>query len=115
MKHLTFSTITLFIFSISSLASFTDTTSIDKSNELKTKIEQYVKTIDHSEMANKATIYTHFLIKEEGFIYSIDFMVTSNGEITILTKEIEEEYYKIDLFNAKHMKKYTVSMPTIEA
>jgi hypothetical protein len=65
-------------------------------------------------MNSSATIYTHFLVKEEGFIYTVDFMVTSNGDITILTKEIEEEYYKVNLFNAKHVEKYSVVIPTIE-
>ncbi|MFT6337694.1 MAG: hypothetical protein ACJATI_004459 [Halioglobus sp.] len=77
-------------------------------------MEQYVKTIDKSEINSSATIYTHFLVKEEGFIYTVDFMVTSNGEITILTKEIEEEYYKVNLFNAKFVQKYSVVIPTIE-
>ena len=114
MKHLIFSTFTLIIFSLFSISAFADTLNIDKTKELKSKIEQYVKTIDHSEMGNSATIYTHFLVKEDGFIYSIDFMVTSNGEITILTKDIEEEYYKVNLFNAKHVEKYSVTIPTIE-
>ena len=41
-------------------------------------------------------------------------MVTSNGKITILTKDIEEEYYRVDLFNANLVEKYTVAVPTIE-
>ena len=114
MKHLIFSTFTLIIFSLFSISAFADTLNIDKTKELKTKIEQYVKTIDQSEMDNSATIYTHFLVKEEGFIYTVDFMVTDNGEITILTKDIEEEYYKVNLFNAKHVEKYSVAIPTIK-
>ena len=114
MKHLIFSTFTLLVFSMFSISAFADTLNINNTKELKTKIEQYVKTVDQSEMDNSATIYTHFLVKEEGFIYTIDFMVTGNGEITILTKDIEEEYYKVNLFNAKHVEKYTVAIPTIE-
>ena len=114
MKHIIYSTVTILIFSLFSISAFADTINIDKTKELKTKIEQYVKTIDKSEMNNSATIYTHFLVKEEGFIYTVDFMVTSNGDITILTKEIEEEYYKVNLFNAKHVEKYSVVIPTIE-
>ena len=114
MKHLIFSTFTLLIFSMFSISAFADTLNIDEKHDLKTKIEQYVKTIDHAEMSSTATIYTHFLVKEEGIIYTIDFMVTGNGEITILTKDTEEEYYRVDLFNAKHVEKYSVAMPTIE-
>jgi hypothetical protein len=114
MKQIIYSTFTLLIISMFSISAFADTLNIEKTKELKTKIEQYVKTIDKSEINSSATIYTHFLVKEEGFIYTVDFMVTSNGEITILTKEIEEEYYKVNLFNAKLVEKYSVVISTIE-
>ena len=114
MKNIIYSTFTLLIFSLFSVSAFADTTNVENTKEIKTKIEQYVKTIDQSEMVTSATIYTHFLVKEEGFIYTVDFMVTSNGKITILTKDIEEEYYKVDLFNAKLVEKYSVTIPTIE-
>ena len=115
MKNLKQSIFTVLIISMFSISAFADTLDIENTQELKTKIEQYVKTVDQPEMDGSATIYTHFLVKEEGFIYSIDFMVTSNGQITILTKELEKEYYKVDLFNAKHVEKYTVAMPIIVA
>jgi hypothetical protein len=113
MKNLIYSTFTLLIFSMFSISASADTLTVDNTKELTTKIEQYVKTIDNSEMSTTATIYTHFLVKEEGFIYTIDFMVTSNGKITVLSKDIEEEYYRVDLFNAKHVEKYSVEIPTI--
>lgn len=97
-----------------SISAFADTLTVDNTKELKTKIERFVKTIDNSELSNSATIYTHFLVKEEGFIYTIDFMVTSDGKITVLSKDIEEEYYRVDIFNAKHVEKYSVAIPTIE-
>ena len=114
MKHLIYSTFTLLIISMFSISAFADTLNIDKTKELTTKIEQYVNTIEQSDMDGSATIYTHFLVKEEGFIYKVDFMVTSDGKITILTKEIEEEYYRVDIFNAKLVEKYTVAVPTID-
>ena len=114
MKNLIYSTFTLIIFSLFSVSAFADTTNVDNTKELETKIEQYVKTIDNSELSTSATIYTHFLVKEEGFIYSVDFMVTSNGNITVLSKDIEEEYYKVNLFNANLVEKYSVAIPTIE-
>ena len=114
MKHLKYYLFTLLVFSMFSISAFADTLNIESTKELKTKIEQYVTTIDQAEMDGSATIYTHFLVKEEGFIYTVDFMVTSNGNITILTKDIEEEYYRVDLFNANLVEKYTVPVPTIE-
>ena len=113
MKNLLYSTFTLLIFSMFSMSAFADTLTFDISKELRTKVEQYVKTIDQPEMDGSATIYTHFLVKEEGDIYTVDFMVASNGKITILTKELEDEYYRVDLFNAKHVEKYSVAIPTI--
>ena len=113
MKHLKYSLFTLLIFSMFSISAFADTLNIENIKELKTKIEQYVKTIDQSEKDGSATIYTHFLVKEEGDIYTVDFMVTSDDKITILTKDIEEEYYRVDLFNAKLVEKYSVALPTI--
>ena len=114
MKHLIYSTFTLLIISMFSISAFADTLNIKNTKELQTKIEQYVNTVDQAEMDGSATIYTHFLVKEEGDIYTVDFMVTSNGKITILTKDIEEEYYRVDLFNANLVEKYTVAVPTIE-
>ncbi|MFT6782760.1 MAG: hypothetical protein ACJA1A_002696 [Saprospiraceae bacterium] len=114
MKKLIYSTFTLLIISMFSISAFADTLTVDNTKELKTKIERFVKTIDNSELSNSATIYTHFLVKEEGFIYTIDFMVTSDGKITVLSKDIEEEYYRVDIFNAKHVEKYSVAIPTIE-
>jgi hypothetical protein len=114
MKNLVYSIFALLIFSLFSISVFTDTLKIDSTKDLNTKIEQYVKTINQSQIDNSATIYTHFLVKEEGFIHTVDFMVTNNGEITILANDIEEEYYRVDSFNAKLVEKYTVTIPTIE-
>jgi hypothetical protein len=113
MKHLLYSTFTLLIISMFSISAFADTLSVDKTKELTTKIEQYVTTVDQSEMDGSATIYTHFLVKEEGDIYTVDFMVTDNGKITILSKDVEKEYYRVDLYNAELVEKYSVAIPTI--
>ena len=114
MKNLIYSTFTFLIISMFSISAFADTLYVDNTKTLETKIEQYVKTIDNSELSTSATVYTHFLIKEEGFIYTIDFMVTNDGKITVLSKDIEEEYYRVNVFNAKHIEKYSVAIPTIE-
>ena len=113
MKHLIYSIFTLLIFSLFSISAFADTLNIEDTKELKTKIEQYITTIDQPELDGSATIYTHFLVKEEGDIYTVDFMVTNDGKITILTKEIEEEYYRVDIFNSKFVEKYSITIPTI--
>lgn len=114
MKNLKYSIFALLIVSMFSVSSFADTLTVETTKELTTKIEQYVNTIDESVTEGSATIYTHFLVKEEGFIYTVDFMVTDNGKITVLTKDIEEEYYRVDLFNATQVEKYSLAVPTIE-
>jgi hypothetical protein len=114
MKNLTYTIFTLLIISMFSISAFADTLTVDNTKEIETKIERYIKTIENVEMSTSATIYTHFLIEEEGFIYTVDFMITNDGQITVLSKDIEEEYYRVDVFNAKHVEKYSVAVPTIE-
>ena len=70
-----------------SVSAFADTTNVENTKELKTKIEQYVKTIDQSEMVTSATIYTHFLVKEEGFIFAP--FNNENPAIIFLNKTFE--------------------------
>ena len=113
MKHLKHAILSLFILSIFSISAMADTSNVDNTKELKTKIEHYVKSIDLSKMDASATIYTHFLVKEDDWTYTVDFMVTRDGEIIILSKELEEYIYKVDLFNAEHVKTSTVAMPTV--
>ena len=113
MKHLKHSILSLFILSLFSISAMADTSSGDNNKELKTKIDHYVKSNDLSKMDASATIYSHFLIKEDSLIYTIDFMITTDGEIIILSKELEEDFYKVDLFNAKHVKTTSVATPTI--
>ena len=113
MKHLKHTILSLFILSMFSISAMADTSSVDNMKDLKTKIEHYVKSIDLSKMEASATIYSHFLVNEDDWIYTVDFMVTSDEEIIILSKELEEYIYKVDLFNAEHVHKTSVAMPTV--
>lgn len=112
MKNFKSSLMTLAFLSIISFSAFADTTSVDESATLINKIENYVSTIDKSQ--NDGTIlYSHFLVKEDGFIYSVDFMLTETGDIIVLSKDYEEEFYRVDTFNADHIEKYQVAVADI--
>lgn len=113
MKNLKQSLLSLFVLSVFSISAMAISPRADETKELKTKIEQYVKSIDLSKDEAPATIFTHFLVKEDGWIYTVDFMVTSDGEIIILSKELEECFYKVDLFNAEHVQKSSIATPTV--
>ena len=112
MKTFKSSLLTLAFLSIISLSAFADTTSVDESATLINKIENYISTIDQNQNTG-ATLYTHFLVKENGFIYSVDFMLTETGEIIVLSKEDEEEFYSMDSFSADHIEKYQVAVADI--
>jgi hypothetical protein len=112
MKYFKSSLLTLAFLSIISLSAFADTTSVDESATLINKIENYISTIDQDKSAG-ATLYAHFLVKENGFIYSVDFMLTETGEIIVLSKDDEEEFYRVDSFNADHIEKYNIAVADI--
>jgi len=111
MKLFKTSLLTLTFLSIISLSAFADTTSVSTTT-LISKIEQYVSTIDQ-DTAQDATLYSHFLVKEDGFIYSVDFILTASGDIIVLSKDDEIEYYRVDEFNADHIQKYPVAVADI--
>lgn len=115
MKHLKTSILAIALFSIFSISAFADSLTVHNTKTLSTVIENYVSTLDQSIEDGSAQIFTHFLVKEEGFIYSVDFMLTNSGEIIVLSKEDEKEYYRVDGFNAEHMGTYSIPVTNIKA
>jgi hypothetical protein len=107
------STLVVLVCSMLSFNAIADTLYLETNKELQTKIEQYVTTVDPLNTDGDATIYTNLLVKEDGLIYTVDFMVSNDGSITVLNKEEEDEFYKVDLFNAKYVERYNISVPSI--
>ena len=50
-----------------------------------------------------------------GDLYTIDFMVTEDNELIILSKDFEEEYYKVDHYTSAYMQKTVVPVATVDA
>ena len=113
MKNILKSTLVVLVCSTLSFNAIADTLYMETTKELESKIEQYVTTVDQSSIDGEATIYTNLLVKEDGLIYTVDFMVSNDGDITVLNKEEEDEFYKVDLFNAKYVERYEISVPSI--
>jgi len=83
-------------------------TSIEKSeNILEASINSFLSGEEKIAKVNIAEIYSDFIVKENGHFYSIDFMLTSDGEVIILSKDIEEEYYILDKYTTKNLKHHT--------
>jgi len=100
------------------MASFTffsspNSIKIKTETSVVSKIESYLSSVYTSNKAATVTVFSDFLIKENRDIYSIDFMLTDKGELIILTKEIEQEYYKMETFSAQNLKQQTFSVATI--
>lgn len=106
------STLVVLVCSMLSFNAIADTLYLEPTRELETKIEKYITSLDQVN-EDGATIYTNLLVKEEGQIYTVDFMVSNEGDITVLNKEEEDEFYKVDLFNAKYVERYNISVPSI--
>jgi len=102
----------LSIFSFSVLAN--PHNSEEHTAEVTSKIENYLSTIDYSNNGDSVTVFVNFIISEHGDLYSVDFMVSEKEEIVVLSKELEDEFYRVDsLFNSKFVKKYSVPVTNI--
>ena len=78
------------------------------------EIKAFLSTLDCNKGKDPASIFIDLLVKENGEIYTIDFMVTEEGNIIVLSKEVEEEYYKIQSFSTKKLKQYALPVALIE-
>lgn len=112
MKILKTSILLIALISIISVSAFADTTSVNHATSLISKIEKYVSSID-LDPNNGTTLYSHFLVKEDGFIFAIDFMLSETGEIIVLSKDYETEFYRVEEYNADHIKSYRLAVPSI--
>ena len=61
-----------------------------------------------------ATVFTNFIVKERGENFAIDFLVTEESEILILSVKSEDEFYRIDeSYNARYVQSYSVPVSTV--
>ena len=79
------------------------------------EIESYLEDSGFNYNASSATIFSNFIVKENNDLYTIDFMVTEDNELIILSKEFEEEYYKVEHYSSKFMEKHIVPVANVKA
>ncbi|NNK90684.1 MAG: hypothetical protein HKO89_08770 [Saprospiraceae bacterium] len=113
MRHLQFLFLSLLLAGSLTSASLSDSTSIKTPSETDKIIEHYLDEIDFVNMEDAATIFTDLLISENGDLYNIDFMVTGKDTVLILSKEYEEEYYRVGEYSARNTRKYSVPVSYI--
>lgn len=77
-------------------------------------IESYLSSVDYENTEETVDIFTELLIVENDDLYTVDFMVTEEGEVIILSKEFEEEYYKVKNYSTVLLKKYTSEVAMIQ-
>jgi len=87
----------------------------NKKSPANCKIKSYLSSINFNSAAETATIFSNFLVNENGDLFTIDFMITDDGEIEILSKDYEEEYYKVDLYSTVNMIKYSFPVASINS
>lgn len=113
MRHLQFLILSLFIAGSLTSASLIDSSSINTSSEVDKIIEHYLDEIDFSNKEGAATIFVDLLISEKGDLYNVDFMVTGKNKVLVLSKEYEEEYYRVGEYSARNTRKYSVPVSYI--
>ena len=114
MKYLKSLIIAFTFLTIFSFSAHADTLDIENVKGITSNIEKYMSTLDQSNTAGSATVFVNLLISENGDLYTVDFMVTDEGKVVILSKEFEDEYYRVDTFSSRFVEKYTVSVSTIK-
>ena len=99
-----------FLFSLS-FSAIADTSSVAIEDFMMTEIEDYLSTQKINNQKSTATVYSDFLVKDaDGFIYTIDFLITNDCELIVLSAELEEEYYRINHYNITQLKTLEVSI-----
>jgi len=86
---------------------------VEKSSTVSSEIESYLEQSGFTYDSGSATIFTNFIVKENNDLYTIDFMVTEDNELIILSKDLEEEFYRVDHFTSEYMKKHVVPVAKV--
>ena len=114
MKYFKSLIIAFALLSISSFSANADTLDIENIKDITSKVEKYISTLDQSNTAGTATVFVNLLVSQNGDLHTVDFMVTDEGEVVILSNEYEEEYYRVETFSSRFVQKYTVSVLTFQ-
>lgn len=99
--------ILVLVFLISSIATYA-IPEASSNKEVTKKIQTFLTSIDYSHLNNEATVFNNFIVSEDGDLFNVDFMITENDEIVVLSKDYEEEYYKVELYNSNFTTQYSL-------
>lgn len=114
MKTFKSSALSLLLIATFSVSAFAFGKKPVANKELKNLIKEYVSTVQLHADKGQAEVFTNFIIEENGTRYAVDFMITDNKEIEILSKKSEFEFYRVDdRYNARFVQNYTVPVSTI--
>jgi hypothetical protein len=116
MKTLKSSALSFLLITLFSVSAFAIGKKPTGNQELKNMIKEYIQTSDYEANTSQAEIFTNFIILENGERFAVDFMLTEDGKIDIISKKSEFEYYRVDgKYNARFVQKYSVPVSTINS
>jgi len=116
MKARLTSTLSILLLSLFSVSMFAAKISPESTQSLESLIKEYIQTSDYEVNQSQAEIFTNFIILENGERFAVDFMLTEDGKIDIISKKSEFEYYRVDgKYNARFIQKYSVPVSTINS
>lgn len=112
MIRYTFYLCTVYILT-SALANANTNTIEDCYNTVECNIQSYLSSVELDQDDETATVFTNFLIEDEGDLYNVDFMMTEDRDFTVLSVEIEEEFYKVDSYSTQLLQSYEIDVAQI--
>ena len=115
MKYVKSALVASFMLLIISFSSFANETNATSIMSLTSKIENYLSSLDQPIIKGCASIFVDLKVSDKGHLYNVDFLVSDEGKIVILSNIHEGEFYSVDRVSTKFVKKYSVPIVLISA
>ena len=74
-------------------------------NAIMHEINSFIQDEFHSESESNV-VFHNFLVNQSGDLYTVDFMLTQEGETVILDSAFELEFYKVNGHSTEILKYY---------
>ena len=105
------------VFTLSALLANANHTplSIDNDMSIHENINSYLSTINYELEDETVGVFSDFLVVENEDLYNVDFMLSDDGEVMILSKEYEVEFYKVDHYSTQFLKTQTIKIAKVES
>jgi hypothetical protein len=115
MKNINSYLVMAFLMLAITLSANNNSIACDMKNSVTCKIESYLSSMDLNLKAETVTIFSNFIVNQNGDLLTIDFMITEDGNIEILSKNFEEEYYKVDTYNTVNLEQYSFPVAQVKS